>query len=466
MVSFCQCYIAIIKNFKMECDDMKKTCIVLIFCIIMSTLVSVASFAEDKDAAGYAKYVDVSAYINHYPINVFGINGYAVVAADDLRHYGFDVTFDSAAGTLSVTRDSALTEILPYGTVYKYSQIAGTTYAPYTESDIKTYVDGNLVESFDVEGKIYIYFRSLKPYGEVVWDSESGTSKLWIEGLPAKEYIPLEDAPVTKLYSLDGRTLVVENSEVEIYTHLGWYENQKDVMTTLVSKDKRSIDVYKSQVEDYMACGWLLRQESVIDPAKPMVALTFDDGPNPTSTGRVLDTLQLHNARATFFVLGSLAEKYPDVLVRMNEIGCQIGNHTYDHPELIRISNYKIANQITRTSEIISNATGVKPTLTRPPYGSYNKTVSSCAQTPIILWSIDTLDWKNRNATVVTDSVMSKVKDGDIILLHDIHDTTATATEDIVPALIERGFQLVTIDELAYYKNKTLLPGVAYSRIK
>ena len=108
----------------------------------------------------------------------------------------------------------------------------------------------------------------------------------------------------------------------------------------------------------------------------------------------------------------------------------------------------------------------MNPTLTRPPYGSYNKTVSSCAQTPIILWSIDTLDWKNRNATVVTDSVLSKVKDGDIILLHDIHDTTATATEDIVPALIERGFQLVTIDELAYYKNKTLLPGVAYSRIK
>lgn len=432
----------------------------------MSTFVSVTSFAEDKDVVGYAKYTDVSAYINHYPITTCNINDYSVVVAEDLRYYGFDVTFDSDAGTLFVTRDYTLTEILPYGTVYKYSSVAGLTYAPYTETDIKTYVDGNLVESFNIEGQIYIYFHSLKPYGEVVWDSESRTMKLWVEGLPTKEYADLEDAPVTRLYCANGSTIVVENSQVEEYTSLGWCKNKKDVMTTLVSKDKRSIEVYKSQVKDYMACGWLLRQEPVIDPAKPMIALTFDDGPNPSSTCRVLDTLQLHNARATFFVVGRLAEKYPDVLVRMNEIGCQVGNHTYDHPELIRISKGKIESQLAGTNNIITNATGIKPTVMRPPYGSYNQTVSSCAKTPIILWSIDTLDWKYRNATVVTNSVLSNVKDGDIILMHDIHDTTATAAENIVPALIERGFQLVTIDELAYYKNKTLLPGVAYSRIR
>jgi len=322
------------------------------------------------------------------------------------------------------------------------------------------------VESFNINGQTCIYIDSLAPYGKVAWVPEVRAIKLWLEGLPMKAYEPLTEAPVTIMYAPDGRTLVVENSEVEAYKNVGWFENKSDVTAVLVSSDKRRIEVYKAEVEAYIAQGWTPVQANTIDPAKPMVAVTFDDGPKPATTNRILDTLEFYNACATFFVLGSLAEGNAGVLLKMKELGCQIGNHTYDHPQLTKLSSQKISSQLGRTSEIIANITGANPTAIRPPYGAYNKTVSSVAGAPLILWSIDTLDWKSRNANSVIDAVMSKVKDGDIILMHDIYNSTATAAETIIPALIQRGFQLVTVDELAYYKNKPMSPGSAYSQIR
>lgn len=438
----------------------------LLISIILTTLMPTALFAVSGDIIGYAKYTDISAYINHYPINSYNINDYTAVVAEDLRNYGFDVVWDGEARSLSVTRNDSATEILPYGNIYKYSSVAGREYVPYLETDIKTYVNGNAVESFNINGQTCIYIDSLAPYGNVVWVPEIRAIKLWIEGLPMKAFEYPEEAPVTVMYAPDGRTLVVDNSEVEAYKNVGWFENKSDVTAILVSADRRRIEVYKSEVEAYVAQGWSPVQASAIDPAKPMVAVTFDDGPKASTTGRILDTLQFYNARATFFVLGSLAEKNTDILCKMRDIGCQIGNHTYDHPKLTNLSSQNIASQISRTSQIVANATGVTPALVRPPYGSYNKTVSSAAGAPLILWSIDTLDWKSRNAASVTNEVLSKVRDGDIILMHDIYTSTADAADAIIPALIQRGFQLVTVSELAYYKNKALSSCSSYSQIR
>ena len=448
-------------------DIMKRIItIFILISIILTTLVPTISLAGIGDIIGYAKYTDISAYINHYPISSYNINDYTAIVAEDLQNYGFDVVWDANARTLSVTRRDTATEIVPSGDIYKYSSVAGRDSVPYVKTDIKTYIDGNVVESFNINGQTCIYMDSLATYGEVVWVPEIRAIKLWIEGLPMNDYVVFEEAPVTLMYAPDGRTLVVENSEVEAYKNVGWFENKRDVLAVLVSKDKRRIEVYKSEVDAYISLGWMPTQASVINPSKPMVAITFDDGPNAKHTNRILDALQFYNARATFFVLGSLAENNPDILRKMKDMGCQIGNHTYNHPQLTNISSQKVSSQLNSTSDIIANITGVRPTVVRPPYGAYNKTVSSVAGVPLILWSIDTLDWKSRNANSVINAVMPKIQDGDIVLMHDIYESTATAAESIIPALIEKGFQLVTVDELAYYKNKSMSSGQAYSQLR
>ncbi len=199
-----------------------------------------------------------------------------------------------------------------------------------------------------------------------------------------------------------------------------------------------------------------------IDPNKPMVALTYDDGPRPRSTNRILDCLEKYDSVATFFELGYLAKSYPDCIRREVAIGCEVANHSWDHPNLATLSGGGVANQINSTNNTIFNICGVKPKLLRPPYGSYNSTVRNNCGLPIIIWSIDTLDWKYRDASYVTSVIKNQVTDGSVILMHSIYDSTAAATEAIVPWLISRGYQLVTVSELAEARGINLQSGAAY----
>ncbi len=192
-----------------------------------------------------------------------------------------------------------------------------------------------------------------------------------------------------------------------------------------------------------------------IDPDKPMVALTFDDGPS-AHTPRVLDALEQYHQVATFFVVGTCASVYPEYITRAYEMGCEIGNHTYNHPDLTRVSYAEIQNQINKTNALIYKATGTYATVTRTPGGSVNNTVKNAINNPIILWSIDTVDWKTRNTQATVNCVLNNVEDGDIVLMHDLHKPTAAAAEIIVPALVERGYQLVTVSELAQYRGNGL----------
>ena len=265
------------------------------------------------------------------------------------------------------------------------------------------------------------------------------------------------------MYALDGREITVYIAEMESYKNLGWFEFKSEVTTDMQSLDGRTITVYNSQVQDYKNLGWFPIKVRKIDPEKPMVALTFDDGPNLSTTGRVLDALEKHDARATFFVLGNRAEKNEEILQRMFMMGCQIGNHSYSHPDLSKMSVEDVAIQINTTSEIVKNAVGEDTKIVRPPYGAYNKATISTVRKPFILWSVDTLDWKSRNADSIYNVTLSKVRDGDIVLMHDIYDSTAEAVERIIPTLISKGFQLVTIEEMSQYKNKPMNNILAYT---
>ncbi len=198
---------------------------------------------------------------------------------------------------------------------------------------------------------------------------------------------------------------------------------------------------------------------------QPAIALTFDDGPSKNPTTRILDVLESYQVHATFFVMGYKAEDYADQLKRAKALGCELGNHSYNHPKLTAISDSKAEKQISRTRKLVKKVTGTAPSLVRPPYGSYNDTVLSLLKAPAILWSLDTRDWKTRDADSTVNAVLSDVKDGDIVLMHDVYEPTADAVERLVPELIDRGYQLVTVHELAALKGEKLKKGKTYIRL-
>ncbi|MGM9882269.1 MAG: polysaccharide deacetylase family protein [Bacilli bacterium] len=198
-----------------------------------------------------------------------------------------------------------------------------------------------------------------------------------------------------------------------------------------------------------------------VDRDKKFVALTFDDGPN-YNTNKVLDILDKYDVSATFFVLGSKIKGNEYILKKMKDSGMEIGNHTFSHLLLTKYKEDKIKKEIDDTSNLIFDVTGNYPKLLRPSYGSFNSKIKKVANMPIIIWDIDTLDWKYHNSKRITNRVVSKVKDGDIILMHDIYSATANALNNIIPELQSRGYVFVTVSELFYYKGITLEEGKVY----
>ena len=165
---------------------------------------------------------------------------------------------------------------------------------------------------------------------------------------------------------------------------------------------------------------------------KKCVALTFDDGPGPY-TNRLVNTLKANGVRATFFMQGANVARRPDVVRRVHRAGMVIGNHSWSHPQFTRISAARQRSELARTSAAIQKAGAPAPKLFRPPYGSYSATTRSLGM-PIVLWNVDPQDWRNRNARVVADRVVSQTRPGSIVLLHDVHRTSV----DAVPTIISR----------------------------
>lgn len=249
-----------------------------------------------------------------------------------------------------------------------------------------------------------------------------------------------------------------------------WYHNLKN--KPVISKgiqltgEKNVIDQQTGTFLTYYRFqGFGESDPTQIDSKAPMIALTFDDGPNPSSTQRILDVLNANYSHATFFVVGTNAENYPDTLKAISASGCELGNHSYNHKDLTTLSTSDVEEQIEKVNRAVKKATGENTTVIRPPYGAYNDKVIKQLEEPVILWDLDTEDWESRNAKKIVDAVMSSVKDGDIVLMHDIYDSTAEAVEILIPKLKEQGYQVVSVSELARYKGKTLELDKAYGKI-
>ncbi len=201
--------------------------------------------------------------------------------------------------------------------------------------------------------------------------------------------------------------------------------------------------------------------QGTIDPTKPMVALTFDDGPNNTSTVKILNTLEKYNVRATFFDQGKYMIKYPEIVKREASLG-EVGMHTYSHSNLNKLSVEQLKREIDLSKETYLKVLGYEPKLIRAPYGNSNSTVLKNVDLPFIYWTIDTLDWKSQNVNSIMNKVSGKNLDGKIILMHSIHNASAKAVEVMIPYLLDSGYQLVTISELAQYRGYSLQGGKIY----
>lgn len=199
------------------------------------------------------------------------------------------------------------------------------------------------------------------------------------------------------------------------------------------------------------------------DDSKKYIAITFDDGPN-YQTNRVLDILEKYDVKATFFILGCNIRGNEMIIKRMNDMGMEIGNHMYSHKLISKMSSDDIVREYKMVDSLIFDVILKRPTLIRPSYGVYNSKVREVVDRPIILWNIDTLDWKYHNSRKIFERVIRSVRDGDIILMHDIYRASANSLEYIIPKLKSEGYEFVTVSSLFSYNHINLEKGKVYSR--
>ena len=230
---------------------------------------------------------------------------------------------------------------------------------------------------------------------------------------------------------------------------------------------RRSIAFFLSFTLIYLFCGRIFIKSLALDEdcvskeyyfnrnKENMIALTFDDGPHPRQTYEILNILKKYDIKATFFVIGVNVKNYPNVLKAVAESGHEIGNHTFSHKYVKGENGEKIINDLTQCNKMIYEACGIMPTLFRAPGGLMDDiSVSNrqvFAQYKIIYWSIDTKDWDHHSPTQIAQNVLTTIKSGDIILMHDYigyNSPTAEALELIIPKLLERGYKFVTVSEL------------------
>lgn len=244
-----------------------------------------------------------------------------------------------------------------------------------------------------------------------------------------------------------------------------WYQNTDK---TYYASGFQEIDgvTYSFDDNGYIQTGWVekgyqdlyFNEDGSYNPSKkrPMLALTYDDGPGEY-TGKLLDCLEENGAHATFFMLGQNVQYYQEEVQRMVEIGCEIGSHSWDHPQLTYLDLSTVAQQFEDTDNALLEACGQAATVARAPYGDGNQDIYDTVGKPFVLWSLDSLDWSLMDVQADYDKIMNgDLTDGSVILMHDIHEPTVEASLRLIPDLIEKGYKLVTISELAAAKGVDL----------
>ncbi|MCR5829118.1 MAG: polysaccharide deacetylase family protein [Lachnospiraceae bacterium] len=202
-------------------------------------------------------------------------------------------------------------------------------------------------------------------------------------------------------------------------------------------------------------------ESETIDPNGKLVALTFDDGPS-MYTEQILEILNEYDSRATFFMVGYNIEKHPERVQKVLDAGCEVANHTSNHKDLSDISREMIKSEVYDNEKLLNDAGAEGELLLRPPYGLYNDDVKDLVKRPMINWSVDSRDWKTKDAALTVKEVKKNVKDGRVVLMHDIYASTVEAVRELVPWLINEGYRLVTVSQLYEARKEQLKDGHIY----
>lgn len=444
----------------------------------------------------YYQYITYKSYVA--PENKMGLVleecqtvGDTNVILDRVFTYNFDLTSGNQLANSDIFKDGykeQLSKVLKkyFTEKEEYKDVVDLNAISNNENNLNKFIitNDNIIVYFDkyevLPGNfnivsVEVSYDDMKDYLKInkVKKTEIPESNVGINSKEAEvKFTDVNETVYTKT-NLNVRTEPNVKSEKKGTVSMGTEVNRIGIGDNGWSKVK-----YKNEIA-YMSSAYLVKEKPVepqhttveitvdgerkVDPSKPMVALTFDDGPNPNSTPKILDTLEKYNVVATFFDLGTCMANYPKITQRAESLGCEIGSHTYSHQNLNELSSAQINEDMQKAQDVYKRVLGHDIHLVRTPYGNANKTVKATLKYPIISWDIDTLDWKSRNA----NSVLAEIRkysnyDGRIILMHSIYDSTAEAVETIVPELMKKGYQLVTVSELAKYKGKNLQTGTVY----
>ena len=286
--------------------------------------------------------------------------------------------------------------------------------------------------------------------------SLSANSKTLYLGATGKVYINIPADCASKEITIESNNekVIKVNSKCELTPVAA---GKATIKATTYNGKTASCDITVAEKPYYIRTN--------LDSSKPMVAFTFDDGPNAPTTKKILNIFEKNNASCTFFIVGNRTKSKDNAncIKRMVKNGFQLGNHTYDHTHY---GSEVTIQDITNCADRLNDLCGFGPTAFRPTGGYMSDIIKKNCGAPIILWSVDTEDWKLRDEDKIYHKILSEVRDGDIVLMHDIYPTTAKAIEHVIPKLIENGYQIVNVAELAYYKGKNLENGKAYFSIK
>lgn len=290
-----------------------------------------------------------------------------------------------------------------------------------------------------------------------------------------ENHIALRLFSASGLYKEDGKGTDSHHDEKVLYLSedgapLGIAEllgkERMEKLSKILDRSKLSIDTLEdfTYQENEITLKWEKEERTFtmeeierggkIDPEKPMIALTFDDGPGQY-TKQFADLLTRYNGHCTFFMLGINVGNYKESVKYAYDQGHEIASHTMRHKDLCTLSQKDITKEISDADQVIKSVIGEKPNLVRPPYGSAKSTVASIAGRPLIHWNLDTEDWRTRNPEAIKTAILNEVSDGAIILMHEIYDTSYEGLEQAMEELDKQGYQFVTVSELMEYRKVT-----------
>ncbi len=346
------------------------------------------------------------------------------------------------------------------------------------EEIINANADKELMENKTIQNRfVYLFFQKDEEMCTFFVDKETGEEENFTHYLKKGS----ENAFTTKvdeLLELKYPKFIVDVlKEEELHktyqvmdTMLVIFYDTKEVLPDLT--ERVSLQVDYNEIKDYLDFSVTVSDEYenengyTLDKNKKAIALTFDDGPSGSLTNRLVEILEQNKAHATFFMVGNRMESGASVIRNVINKGNEIGSHSYAHKNMKRQKIEDIVSGEEQTKEIYKNITGQDLIYTRPPYGNVNANIKQALDTIFITWNVDTEDWLHRDKDYIVNHIMEHASDGDIILMHDIYESTIDAVEEVLPKLYAAGYQVVTISELAELKGITLEQHSLYRSLK